>query len=107
MTAILGFLGLGKIQAAVLAVLLAALAFAVWYGRDADRAIVREREDRISAEMQRDQWRNEVMNLRKQMAERARIDADMAKLPEARLRLCVVRGPESGCCKPAPAECAP
>jgi len=40
-------------------------------------------------------------------AERNRIWAEVQRLPDGRVRLCAIRGPESGCCKPAPAECAP
>lgn len=85
----------------------AVAAAGIWYGRDADKALDREQGRAVAAELQRDQARADAANLRKQLAEKAALVAEFAKLPEARLRLCVVQGPSSGCCKPEPSPCMP
>ena len=43
----------------------------------------------------------------KAIADRNRVTAQFMALPDARLRLCVVQGPASGCCRPEPSECKP
>ena len=54
-----------------------------------------------------DQLARALVEKDKAIADRNRITAHFMALPDARLRLCVVQGPQSGCCKPEPERCEP
>lgn len=103
---ILGFLGLGKIQAIVAAVLIAAIAALSLYAWDADRAVKREHDAAQAAQMERDAYAKAADELKRAVDQRNRLIARFTALPRDRQRLCAVQGPLSGCCTPDQ-ECKP
>lgn len=97
MTAFLAGIG-GKILLGLLVTGLVVGGYFYWQHVVTSRAIITAQRDAL-AELNRRQAAT--------VAERNKIWAAMLALPDGRVRLCAVRGPESGCCQPAPAECAP
>jgi hypothetical protein len=93
------FASLGaKIFGSLLIVSLVAGAYFLWESRIRRAAVI---------ELQRDQLAAAVKAKDEAIADRNRVTAQFMALPDARLRLCVVQGPASGCCKPEPAACRP
>lgn len=77
------------------------------YAWDADRALRREHDRAEAAVLQRDQFAKGLTQCRTEIAEKNAILLRTSRLPIDRLRLCVQRPADDGCCKPAPAECKP
>ena len=93
------FASLGaKIFGSLLIISLAAGAYFLWESRIRRAAVI---------ELQRDQLAAAIVEKDRAIADRNRVTAQFMALPDARLRLCVVQGPASGCCKPEPAACTP
>lgn len=88
----------GKILLGLLVTGLAVGGYFYWQHVVTSRALIAAQRDAL-VELQQRQAAT--------VAERNKIWAQMLALPDGRVRLCAVRGPDSACCQPEPAECKP
>lgn len=87
-----------KLLAPALLVALLAAAYLGWESRVQRAALIEAQRDQlVKVIAERDQARRE----------QAETNQRFLDLPDVRQRLCAIQGPASGCCRPAPAECAP
>lgn len=93
-----GYIGIGMAVALVGATL---------YAIDADRALDRDQKKLAESELRADSFAKGLTQCRAEIAEKNAIINRFSTLPVDRLRLCVQRGPQDGCCKPEPTECKP